>query len=135
MDATVTNEELQPRTLREIIDEIREHQDVLKGLNKQAKELEDTINDMIENELRPRMLEVGTDTASGDVGIAQITPEEIPKVDDWDAFYNYIKENNAFHLMQRRPAVKALKELREIGEPAPGTGVFTKYVLTVKPKR
>lgn len=78
----------------------------------------------------------------GDSGLASargvkatFTPKtkEVPNVTCWDKVYDFILENEALHLVQKRISESAWKELREAdGVLVPGTEVFEKstYSLT-----
>lgn len=70
--------------------------------------------------------------ASGVAGkLARVTvvAKEIPQVEDWDAFYKYVKKTGNFDLMQRRLTDAAVKERWEAGEEIPGVKHF--QVVTV----
>lgn len=70
--------------------------------------------------------------ASGVAGkLARVTvvTKEIPQVEDWDAFYKYVKKTGNFDLMQRRLTDAAVKERWEAGEEIPGVKHF--QVVTV----
>jgi len=70
--------------------------------------------------------------ASGIAGkLARVTivTKHIPQVQDWDAFYKYVKRTNSFDLMQRRLTESAIKERWELGKEIPGVGHFN--VVTV----
>ena len=62
---------------------------------------------------------------SGKVANAKIVTEEVPSVKDWDAFYAYIKKNNAFDLLNRAPNKKAITERWENKKAVPGVDKFT----------
>ena len=46
--------------------------------------------------------------------------QEIPAVEDWDALYEYVYENRAGYLFQRRLTAANAKELRDAGTEVPG---------------
>ena len=55
-------------------------------------------------------------------------------VTDWDSFYQYVKEQNAFFLLQKRVSNKAWEEQRQL-EPTgevPGTEPFEKVGINVR---
>lgn len=52
---------------------------------------------------------------------AVISEEEVAQIDDWDAVFNYIHENGAFYLLQRRFNNAAWRELKETEGTVPGT--------------
>jgi hypothetical protein len=78
-----------------------------------------------------------------DEGVLKITGHEatvsvsintVASVKDWDKFYKYIRKNDAFHLLERRPASKAWREEVEIrrGKVVPGTEGFEKRTLNLR---
>lgn len=65
--------------------------------------------------------------ASGVAGkLARVTvvTKEIPQVEDWDAFYKYVKKTGNFDLLQRRLTDAAVKERWEAGKEIPGVKHF-----------
>ena len=80
----------------------------------------------IELVLLARADEQGATRISTTDGTATITEEEVPTVTDWDAVHLYIKENDAFHLLQRRINTAAWREMLKAATPLPGTAPFTK---------
>lgn len=58
-----------------------------------------------------RMQEQGLTSTGNEVATVTLSEKTYPKITDWDAFYEYIHENKAFYLLQRRPGAKACEEL------------------------
>jgi len=80
-------------------------------------------------------LDAQTQTTAGTpFGTATITEEVVPQIDDWDTYYAYIKDNDAWHLLQRRPAAAAFRELHEAGEVVPGASAFVKRSISLRAK-
>lgn len=68
----------------------------------------------------------GVSGAITSVARVNITESQVVQVEDWDGFYQYIKENDAFYLLQKRPASTAIKELNTLlGVNPPGTKMIT----------
>lgn len=61
-----------------------------------------------------------------------ISENIVGNVEDWDQVYAYIKDNNAFHLVQRRLANAAYKEMLDGGDELPGVAPFTKRSLNFR---
>ena len=80
-------------------------------------------------------LEAQGQTMSG-VGntIVSIEKKKHPQINDWEAFYKYIKDNNAFYLLQRRPSSAAVQELAAI-EDVPGVGFYEETRLKTRSRR
>lgn len=61
---------------------------------------------------------------AGKVARVQIKQKERPSVMDWDKFYDYIRKNRAFELLNRAVNTKAVKERWESGKQVPGVEKF-----------
>ena len=62
----------------------------------------------------------------------KVEQQTVPQVKDWESFYEYIMNNQYFHLLQKRPAVKACQELWDKGIVIPGAEKFTQPKVSVK---
>jgi hypothetical protein len=62
--------------------------------------------------------------AKGRLATAAISRTTIPIVKDWDAFVAYVRKNNAFDLIERRPAKLAFRERLEAKQSVPGLEPF-----------
>jgi hypothetical protein len=72
--------------------------------------------------------------ASGVAGkLARVTvvTKQIPQVQDWDAFYKYVKKTGSFDLMQKRLTDAAIKERWEAGKEIPGVGHFNAVSVSI----
>lgn len=58
------------------------------------------------------------------------SPEYVPHVKDWYAFYKYIQQTGSFDLLERRPGKAACRERWEAQEQVPGVEKFPVYKLT-----
>ena len=112
--------------------------DELYELGLRKKEIEAQLNDLkAEIEEREKVVMGLLDQQEitlgrGRVGKVSITENVVPNVVDWEAFGQYVIENGALYLMERRPSVKAWRELHESGDTPPGTTPFTKRGLSVR---
>lgn len=61
-----------------------------------------------------------------------ISENTVGNVEDWDQVHAYIRDNNAFHLVQRRLANAAYKELLDMGDSLPGVVPFNKRSLNFR---
>ena len=104
-----------------------------------VKELEDLYN-AVEAALvaahvaDPQLLKVGT--TNGTVSFSEETVYNIP-AEQWDSLYEYIAQNNAFYLLQRRVNQAPIKELLTQGHELPFVSPFkrTKVGLSMPRKR
>jgi hypothetical protein len=122
----------QPRTIGEIMARMFE-------IRKERKEISTKDKALIkewegyEETLTAKMKEQGEDfvSISSTLGTATITSTDVANVDDWDAFYAWIKETDSFHLLQRRVASNAFRELHEAGEVVPGVRAVPKKDISL----
>ena len=68
---------------------------------------------------------------SGKVARVAVSTREIPRVEDWEKFHEYVRKTKQFDLLQRRAADAAVKERWEAGEQIPGVGRFTVVTVSV----
>ena len=90
-----------------------------KELNTQLKDLNEIIREL-ELDLLHAMHDENLVSAKTPLGAVYVGRQTVPIVQNWDEFYAYIRENNAFHLLERRPARKAYCEELESGNFVPG---------------
>jgi hypothetical protein len=90
----------------------KELNDQIIELNKKIRKLEMNIWEVMDDD---DLLKFETPD-----GTVYISPQVVPKVVDWNAFYGYIKETEAFHMLERRPSRAAFRELHEAHKPVPG---------------
>lgn len=121
----------QARTVGNIADEVLVEQLKLKKAQDKVEEIEEVIKTLKE-ELRLAAEKEDLTTGGGKKSSFSIEPQTVPHATNWDSFYEYIKENNYFHLLQRRPAVKACQELWGQGVQIPGIDKFTQNKVNVK---
>jgi hypothetical protein len=55
----------------------------------------------------------GIKNATGVKGRVAVEDDVYPEIEDWNAFWKYCRRMNLLHLLQRRPAVAACRELFE----------------------
>lgn len=101
----------------------RELEAQIKDIKKEEEALEEHILHKFE----------GSDLegARGNLATAGRKVSNVPQVEDWDAFYNYVWEHRAFDLLQKRPTVSAFRERWDDNQTVPGTKMFTKIELTL----
>jgi len=57
-------------------------------------------------------------------------PDYVPHITSWEDYWKYIKDNDAFELLERRPGKAACRERWEAGIQVPGCEKFPVYKLT-----
>lgn len=69
--------------------------------------------------------------AKGGIATASITRRTVANPVDWDKFYRYVKENDAFDLLHKRISDNAYRDRLEQGEAVPGLEPFTVVGLSL----
>lgn len=96
-----------------------------RELSQQEKALSERYN-TLKQELIHQLDEQGVSGAKATRARVVITESQVVQTQDWDAFCAYVRENNAFHLLQKKPSVTACKELTSIeGTLPPGISLLT----------
>ena len=113
-----------------LITQLAETKDELKEANRIAKEKKEA-HDEVEHELIEHLKEIGIDKASANGCTASYGTETVANITDWESFYDYIRENNAFYLLQKRVASSAYREQLQVeGVAPPGTEPMEKDKLS-----
>ena len=86
----------------------------------------------LELELLQRLDSQGMKQAATDGGTATITKTILPNVVDWDALWQHIVDTRGFHLLQRRPAAAAFRELNSSGEKVPGIDAYEQRTISLR---
>ncbi len=114
--------------------------DALWDLREKKRELEERLKDLHvlieqkEGDLFDKMDEQGTSKGAGRKASVSLTTSIVPQMIEWDDYWKYIRRNNAFELLERRPAVAAWREhaaKRKDGT-VPGTVPFEKRKLSLR---
>lgn len=118
-------------TISALIDSIAGLKQSKKALEAEVK-LVDSEIERVEAELMKAMDAEGVIESKSSVGKVTLSESVYPKVEQWDLFSQFILENKYLHLLERRPAVLAYRELLSLGKPVPGVLPFTKRKVTFK---
>lgn len=122
---------LKALTFGKLIDGMYELRTKKQAKEKEAKALGKELEAM-EMEIINRLDTDETTMGRGKVATAILTETEVAKVEDWDEFYEYIGENEAYHLLQRRPATPACRETINAGDKIGGVSIFTKRAISLR---
>jgi hypothetical protein len=100
-----------------------------KKLSLQLKVLEDQIS-ALDTELIG-FLQASSEEQikiTGGLGV-KLVSSTVPAVKDWDKLYAWIKRNNAFWMLERRPSVTGYRDVLSSGKTVPGVESFTRVKL------
>lgn len=119
------------RTISDISDEIFGVTEKIKAFEEKITTLKEE-GKLLEGELQLAAEAQGLSRGGGKTSTWTLEPVVVPQATDWPAFYAYMAKKKYFHLLQRRPAVKACRELWERGITIPGMDKYTSTRVTVK---
>lgn len=117
-------------TIGDKIDQLHALREEKRELEKEVKEISKSMSDL-ESELIDQMDTENTSKAASAVATVSITKSVVPAVENWDAFHEFIREHNYFHMLERRPAVLACREMFEHDGKIPGVVPFVKRKLNL----
>jgi hypothetical protein len=126
-------EQKQPLTTGSLVKRMVEVRDERRKISARDKELVEEWRSL-EMEMLTRLDEQGMEKASTADGTASISETVLPQVVDWDAFYAYMIEQDSLHLLQRRPAAAAFREMNDSGQTIPGVEAYTKREIGLRKK-
>lgn len=88
----------------------------------------------LETELLRQLDDAGADSIRTPLGTVYKQIDVIPQGADWEAIYEFIKEKDAFDLLEKRLKKTTVKEYMEAneGKLPPGINVFQKYDVHVR---
>lgn len=119
-----------PKSIGACIDKLYRLKEKRRAIESQADEVKKE-----ENALEEHILETFSksdlDGARGKVATAGVTRTTVPTVKDWDQLYAYIKEHDAFDMLQRRVSTSAYRERLYAEEPVPGVESFEVVKLSL----
>jgi len=115
-----------------LIDKMHSLREQKRAIDKELKpitaEMEDTQMKILEV-----LTDIGTPTASGTKATARITETTVAQVDDWAKVEEFIKDNDALYLMERRISNAAFRELLNLtGEEIPGIKPYNRITLNLR---
>ena len=110
--------------LHQMREQIRSDEAALKELKKQFDEKQWNVIALME--------ELGLDQAKSNSATVFVAKDTLPTVKDWEKLTNYIKENDAHYLFQKRITQTAWKELIESGQEVPGVEPFEQTKLNMR---
>jgi hypothetical protein len=117
-------------TIGDKIDQLHALRETKRDLEKEVKDVSKSMSEL-EGELIDQMDAAGTFKAASNSASVSITKSIVPAVENWDLFHEFIREHNYFHMLERRPAVLACREMFEHDGKIPGVVPFAKRKLTL----
>ena len=92
------------------------------------------------DELKAKLLEVcrsiGADSIKTQIGTISRSVKETFRANDWNSMYNFVEENEAYHLLEKRIHQSNMKEFYAENKKLPqGMDVFREYTIRVTAKK
>lgn len=110
---------------------LRERRLKLQEQIKELKEREEELEGRIFHALR----EAGVTSARGSKATVSIKREEVPTIEDFDAFFAYAKRKGNSDLLPKRVSTTAWRARMQEGKTVPGVKGFTRVSLQVTKTR
>ena len=121
-----------PITVGELVQQMLDIRDERSHIEEKDKLLREQWRGL-ETVLMAKLDEQGMKRATVDgVATATLTVQTLPQVVDWDAFYEYVIENKAMHMLHRRVSSGAFRELNDAGEVVPGVDAYDKRSISLR---
>lgn len=107
--------------------------DLKKKFEEEDKSIKEKM-DIIEAEMLRQMQDSGIDSIKTPSGTFYRQEEVTPAGSDWNAFYNWVRDNDAFDALERRIKKTFIKEYMDAhdGGIPPGVSVYREYVVRVR---
>lgn len=98
-----------PKTMGACADKLYKLREKRYELGRQIKEIEEE-ESTIKKYVIDNLSKQESNGVSGKVANVRIKVEDVPTVEDWEAFYKYITRTKSFDMLQKRINVKAIRE-------------------------
>ena len=92
---------------------------------------ETKIKEELEARLIAAMDAAGTTMVKNELGTFSRQSSIMPVAKDWEAIHQYVKENDAFHLLYKQILSATYREMIEAGEEIPGIDQYEKITISV----
>ena len=108
-------------------------EELSKAFDIKDKELKDK-QELIENQLLQFLNETKQESSRTEFGTVYRQEDLVPSAADWSVIYEWIKENDAWELLEKRLKKTFIKTYSETnkGDLPPGVNVFRKYLVRVR---
>lgn len=117
--------------LGELIDLAYITREAKRKVDAESKRLDEEL-DRLENQILRLLDDNKTTMSRGRLSSAAISEDTVYSIADDDAFFNYVDENKAYYLLQRRVASNAVKEKQAMGEEVPGLKAYLKRSISLR---
>lgn len=133
-ESAATAKAKKPMTDGALINRLHDLREAKRDLEAQASILSAEFEGL-QQELMDRMQAAGVDKMAGSKATVSISKQIVASEVDWDKFWQYVFKNKASHLLQRRVADAAYRELLATlpkGKQVPGVTPFERKTLSLR---
>lgn len=123
--------QLQPQPLGAMIDKFYDLREQKRQTDAESAKISAEMN-ALEAEILQRLDADASTMSRGSKASAILVEAVVPQVTDWEQFYEYILDNNAFHLLQRRASIAPFREMHEAGEEIPGVSPYNRRTISLR---
>lgn len=102
-----------------------------RRLNERLKELDSDLRDS-ESYVLDALDTAGLEHAKIDGVSVSISEQTMPNVNDWEALYEFIKEHDAFYMLQRRVSTGPYREMLQMEQPVPGVEPYVQRKVNMR---
>ena len=99
-------------TLDDKINNLIEVKKQIKDINEQLKGIKEREEEIARDLIR-ELEQAGIKRMANDSATISVATENVPDVTDWDQFYRFISEQQAFELLHKRVSATAFRELSQ----------------------
>lgn len=116
-----------------VYQKIREKRTELKkAFEEEDRHLKEKL-EMLEAEMISALSDMGVSSLRTDNGTIFTQEDVKASVDDWGVYVDWMKDNDAFEMVQKRPAIREVRQyMEEHGEIPPGLSVHRTRVVRVR---
>lgn len=123
-----------PIKLGQLIDKIQLIQERASEFEAKANALKSEASTLLE-EVQNKFKKDALIGAMGRLGRTELREDDVPDLEDYEAFCNYVRKEDAFDLFQKRVSSEAARLRWAEGKTIPGVAKFHRVVLKVKARK
>ncbi|NVN99281.1 MAG: hypothetical protein HXX17_08155 [Geobacteraceae bacterium] len=113
--------------------QVREKKSQLKAAFEEEQAKYTALQDKLEALILAKFQEMGIESTRTDYGTATATTRSSVSLADPDAFFQFVKENDAFDMIERRPAKAAVEQYKQAtGDLPPGLNWSETRVVSIR---
>lgn len=118
-------------TLGELIERREQLRDQKRALTAELKAVD---GELFGNEIEVlgALDAAGLEQAKIDGVTVTVSEQTMPNVEDWDAFYDFIRENDAFYMLQRRVSTGPYREMLQMEQDVPGVKPYVQRKINMR---